>query len=163
MPGPEVGRDLGVVDGLLLGVGDEDHDRVGGRDRLGHGRHPKSRLGGQGATLGRLLEPDDDVDAGVAQVQRVGVALAAVADDGDGPAGQRRGIRVGVVVHACAHQAFSSNSTVWAPRSMTMLPVRTNSLMPNGVTSSTRRSISSSMPVASTMTESAARSTTRPL
>ena len=53
--------------------------------------HPQAGLGGQGAALGRLLEPDDDVDAGVVQVQRVGVALAAVADDGDGLAGQRRG------------------------------------------------------------------------
>ena len=46
---------------------------------------------GEGAALGARREPDDDVDAAVAQVQRVGVALAAVADDRDGLAVEGRG------------------------------------------------------------------------
>ena len=49
--GAEVGRDLGVVDGLLLGVGDQDHDRVGAGHGLGHGGHAEARLGGQGPAL----------------------------------------------------------------------------------------------------------------
>ena len=43
----------------------------------GFGLRPALAAGGQA---------DDDVDAGIAQVERVGVALAAVADDGDGAA-----------------------------------------------------------------------------
>src|SRR3712207_6906390 len=49
-----------------------------------------------GPALGALGEADADVHAGVAQRQRVGVALAAVAQDGDGaPLDDRQ---VGVVV-----------------------------------------------------------------
>ena len=42
--------------------------------------------------------------AGVLQVQRVGVALGAVADDGDLAALDDRPIGVGLVVHGCSHQ-----------------------------------------------------------
>ena len=51
--------------------------------------------------------PDDDGDAALVEVQRVGVALAAVADDGHGLAVEGRGVGVVVVVHPCGH--------VWVP------------------------------------------------
>ena len=38
---------------------------------------------GLGPALAAGVEPDDDIAAGIAQIQRVRVALAAVADDGD--------------------------------------------------------------------------------
>ena len=81
----------------------------------------------------RLLEPggeaDDDVDAAVAQVQGVGVALAAVADDRDRLPVEGARIRVGVVVHPRCH-SLSASSIEPAPRSITTAPVRTSSLIP---------------------------------
>ncbi len=71
------------VDLGLLHVGREQRDEVG----LGSGG---GALGdAQPVSLGlvparpALARADHDVEAGVAQVQRVGAALAAVADDGD--------------------------------------------------------------------------------
>jgi hypothetical protein len=44
------------------------------------------------------FSPDDDVgDAGIAQVQRMGASLAAVADDGDALAADDRQIAVAVM------------------------------------------------------------------
>ena len=55
------------------------------------------------SALARLFEPslqaDADVDAGVAQVERVGVALAAVTDDGDVLALDQGQVGVVVVEH----------------------------------------------------------------
>jgi hypothetical protein len=78
----EVGLDLLGVDGALHLVGSEDDDEVGllhGVTDRGDGEALGLRLG---AALGPLGQADSDVDARVAQVERVGVALAAVADDG---------------------------------------------------------------------------------
>ena len=74
-------------------------------------------------------EPDDDVDPGFVEVQGVGVALAAVADDGDRLAGEGRRIRVVVVVHRRRHRLMASSIEL-EPRAITTAPVRTNSLMP---------------------------------
>ena len=52
-------------------------------------------LGGRGA----LAQAYDDVHAGVLEVQRVGVALGAKADDGDGLAVEEGEIGVVVVEH----------------------------------------------------------------
>jgi hypothetical protein len=62
----------------------------------GGGDDPQAGGLGLRAALGGLGQADAHVDAGVVQVQRVGVALAAVADDGDLPALDQR--QVGVVV-----------------------------------------------------------------
>ena len=64
-------------------VGREDHDQVGLLDRLGRRQHAQALGLGLGPALRALGQADADVDAGVAQGQRVGVALAAVAEDGD--------------------------------------------------------------------------------
>ena len=129
LAGAQVRRDLGVVDGLLGGVRDEDHDHVGRLDRVGDVHDPQAGLLGEGAALGARREPDDDVDAGLVEVQRVGVALAAVADDRDRLPGQRRRIGVVVVVHARCHRLMASSIDP-EPRAITTAPVRTNSLMP---------------------------------
>ena len=73
--GPQVRLDLRVVDGLLGGVGDEDHDHVGGLDRVGDVGDPQARVRGERPALGSRRQPDDDVDAGFVEVQGVGVAL----------------------------------------------------------------------------------------
>ena len=47
-----------------------------------------------------VAQADDDVDPGVLEVQRVGVTLRAVAEDGDGLAVEEGEVCVVVVVHA---------------------------------------------------------------
>ena len=73
--GAQVRRDLLVVDRLLGGVGDEDHDHVGGLDRVGHVGDAQPGLRGERPALGPGREPDDDVDARLVEVEGVGVAL----------------------------------------------------------------------------------------
>jgi hypothetical protein len=92
----QVGLDLVRVDGPLHLVRREDDDEVGLLDRVGD-REDTQALGlGLGLGLGALGQADAHVDAAVTQVERVGVALAAVADDGDlAPLDDRQ---VGVVV-----------------------------------------------------------------
>ena len=91
--------------------------------------HPEAGLLGDRAALRRRRQAHDDVDARLAQVQRVGVALAAEPDDRDGLAGERRRIRVRVVVHPRRHR-FVASSIDCAPRDITTVPVRTISLIP---------------------------------
>ena len=79
----QAGGDVLVVDRLLLGVGGEDHHDVGGRGGLGDRQHLEALRLGLGDRRRALAEPDDHVDARVLQVEGVGVALRAVADDGD--------------------------------------------------------------------------------
>ncbi|MEZ4768545.1 MAG: hypothetical protein R2844_08975 [Caldilineales bacterium] len=101
LAGRQVRLDAGLVDARLGLVGDDDHDDVGLGSRLVH------RLDGQagcfrlGPALGVGIETDPHIDAAVAQVERVGVALAAVADDGYLAACQPPEISVLVVVDSC--------------------------------------------------------------
>ena len=74
-------------------------------------------------------QPDDDVHPGFVEVERVGVALAAVADDRHGLPGQGRRVGVVVVVHPRGHRLIASSMDP-EPRAITTAPVRTNSLMP---------------------------------
>ena len=71
------------VDRALHLVGRQDDDEVGLLDGVRHVEHAQALGLGLGAGLRALGEPDAHVDPGVAQVQRVGVALAAVSDDRD--------------------------------------------------------------------------------
>ena len=76
------GDELLVHLGLEL-VGNQDHDEVGLFRSGGHVGHLEPRLLGGLDGLGPLAQPDAHVASGVLQVQRMGVALASVADDGD--------------------------------------------------------------------------------
>src|SRR5690606_21701956 len=98
-------------DGLLVdlgldGVRDEDHDDVGLGGGLGRGHHAQALLLGLGLGLGALVQTDAHVDAGVAQRQGVGVALAAVTDDRDLAALDDGQVGVGVV-EQLGHFGFS--------------------------------------------------------
>ena len=71
--------------------------------------HAQAVLLGKGAAAAARSETHDHVNAGVTQVLGMGVALAAVADDGHGLAGKGIERRVVVVVHACGHGGQSSS------------------------------------------------------
>jgi hypothetical protein len=79
----EVRGDLVAVQVTLHLIRRQDHDHVGALDGLGDGGDREAlvlRLRPRG---GALAQADGHLDAGVAQVQRVRVPLAAVPDDGD--------------------------------------------------------------------------------
>ena len=75
LAGAQVRRDLRVVDRLLGGVRDEDHDHVGGLDGVGDVGDAQPGLLGEGPALRSRRQPDDDVDARLVEVQGVGMAL----------------------------------------------------------------------------------------
>ena len=109
MPGVEVGLDLGLVD--LRGglVGREVHDDVGPLGDFGDGVDVEAGLAGA-VGVGRVgTEADADFDAGVLEVERVGVALRAVADDGDFLGLDEGEVCVWIVVSLC-HFDFSLRS-----------------------------------------------------
>ena len=83
LPGRHVRRDLVVVEVGLDVVGHQDHDRVGGLGGVAGRQHLQAGGFRLLPALAARVQADDDVEAGIAQVQRVRVSLAAVADDGD--------------------------------------------------------------------------------
>ena len=100
LAGGQVGLDAVLIQGGLLLVIDEDHDDVGGLGGLGSG-HDGHALGlGLGPALGAVVQAHDDVDAALLQIQRVGMALRAVADDGNGLAGQLLKVTVLLIENA---------------------------------------------------------------
>src|SRR5690606_32538146 len=80
----EVGLDVLLVNVGLLHVGQTDEDDVGLANGLGGGDDGEAVLLGDGGGLGTFVEADDDLDAGVLQVEGVRVALGAVAEHCDG-------------------------------------------------------------------------------
>ena len=105
LAGGQVRFDLGGVERALHVVGGQDHDDVS----LGRGRgwrdDPQAVGLGLGPAARSLAQTDPHVDAGVAQVLRVGVALTAVADHSHLLGGDDR--KIGVVFveqlgHGCS-------------------------------------------------------------
>ena len=80
----EVGLDFGVVDVGLEFIGKGHDDEVGGFDGFRDGHGFEAVGDGELAVGGIAAVGDDDLDAGLAEVLGVGVALGAVAEDGDG-------------------------------------------------------------------------------
>ncbi len=79
-------------------VGRQQHDDVGRRRRLDQ-RGGRDAVGLGLCRAGRTVaQADDDIDAAVLEVQRLGSALVAIADDRDALAVERRGIDVGVAL-----------------------------------------------------------------
>ena len=97
-------RDLGLPDLSLLLVGEQDHDDVAAAGGFGDVKHLEAGLLGLGATGGVGAEADEDICAGVLEVEGMGVALRAVAEDRDGLALEPGEVGVLVVVDVvCAH------------------------------------------------------------
>jgi hypothetical protein len=83
-----MGGDLVVVQIGLDVIRDEDHHhirRFGGVRRGEHFQPGGLRLGN---TLAIGGEADDDINTGIAEIEGVSVALAAVANDGDCATGE---------------------------------------------------------------------------
>ena len=83
LAGGHVGSDLVVIEIGLYVIGHQDHHHVGRLSGIGGGKDFESGGLGLGGALAAGAETDHYIDAGIAQIQSVGVALAAVADDGD--------------------------------------------------------------------------------
>ena len=98
--GLEVRRDVALVDALLDVVGQEDGDELRAAHGLGEGLDGEPGVLGGRPGRAPVAQPDLDVDAGVAQVERVRVALAAVAEDGDLAVQE---IDVAFAVDGCCH------------------------------------------------------------
>ena len=79
--GAEVGGDLRLVHGGLLGVGQQDHDDVRLGGGIGTDRTRRPGLFRLLPRRGALPQAHADVDPALRQVEGVGVALGAVADD----------------------------------------------------------------------------------
>ena len=92
-----------VVDLLLFGVGRQHHDDVGPLRRVGERLHVETGFFRLGDRRRAVAQSDDHVDAGVLQVQRVGVTLAAVTDDRNFLAADDRDVGVLVVVNVRCH------------------------------------------------------------
>ena len=101
--------DVRFPDLRLLLVGKEDHHDVAAAGGVGDVEHLEARGLGGGAARRVGAKADDDVDAGFLEVERVGVALRAVAEDRDGLALERRERRVVLVDHLAvvAHLGLS--------------------------------------------------------
>ena len=98
----EIRPDLLGVELRLHLVGDEDRDELRAADRIRDVAHRQAALLRRRARLAPRAEADLDLDAGVGEVERVGVALAAEPDHGD-LAGEEAD--VAVLDHFC-HRGF---------------------------------------------------------
>jgi hypothetical protein len=96
--GLEIRLQLVATEVAVRLVRDHDGDHVRARGGLAR-RQDREAVGeGLGPRRRTRLQPDDDVgDAGIAQVQGVGSALAAIADHGDALAADDGKVAVAVV------------------------------------------------------------------
>ena len=98
VPRLEIRGEVLLVEFGLHRVGRQDHDHLRPRGRGRVAEHLEAVGFGLGGAAAAFTQADDDVDAAVAQVQRVGVSLAAVADHRDGAAVEPGEVRVVVVI-----------------------------------------------------------------
>ena len=104
----ERGENALLVDLRLLFVRGEDHDDVCDLCRLFRRHDFQAGLFRLRPGFAPLVEADDDFDAALLQVERMGVALAAVTDDSDGLVFQDSDVAVGLIVYLC-HIVLSSD------------------------------------------------------
>ncbi len=128
----QVRLDLVLVQLGLEFVGGQDHDHVGGSHGVLYRLDGQAMGFGLGDSGRAAAQTDDDIDAGVFQVAGVGVALGAVADDGDLLALDDGKVTVFIVVNA--HCRFSWKRgyqmlRALSPREIPVTPLRTTSRM----------------------------------
>ena len=84
LAGFEIGGDRFVVDLGLHFVGEGDDDQIAGLDGIFDAGGVEAFFDGEAAVGAVFAVGDADLDAAVAEVLGVGVALGTEADDGDG-------------------------------------------------------------------------------
>ena len=92
-----------LVDGCLVLVRQKNHHNVSLGNGLANRLDLKALLLGELHGLGGRTQADDHVDTGVTQVQRMGVALGTVTDDGNLLAIENREITVVLIPDLCCH------------------------------------------------------------
>jgi len=80
----QIRQDVARIDVRLLHVGQGHHNYIGQAHRLGGVDDLEAMLLGDDAGFGTGIEADDDRAAAVLEVERMGVALRTVAEDGKG-------------------------------------------------------------------------------
>ena len=108
--------DLGLPDVGLALVGKQDHHHVAGAGGVGDVHHLESVLLGLGARARVGAQADDDVDPRVLEVERVRVALGAVAQDRDGLPLEVGEVGVVLVKYriVCCHRAAEASAARFA-------------------------------------------------
>ncbi|CCY27818.1 putative uncharacterized protein [Firmicutes bacterium CAG:114] len=101
LAGGEVRRDVLLVHLRLVFIVDEDHNDVRSLGGLGNGIDLEAILLRHGPGLAALAQADDDVTAGVPQVQGVGMALGAIAHNGDLLSIELVEVAVLLIIHLC--------------------------------------------------------------
>ena len=99
----QIRLDLRLVDGGLILVRQQDHHHIRFGGGVGHGLDLQALLLGVFHGLGGRTQADDHVDTGVTQVQRMGVALGTVTDNGHLLAIEHGQIGVLFVPDSCCH------------------------------------------------------------
>ena len=123
----EVGRDLVFVERGLRAVGNEDRDELRILHRVGDRGDVETCILRRGPRRAALAEADDDVDPRLGHVERVGVALAPVAEHRDLPVEQ---VEVAGLVDLRHLQVLSEGVVVRLGRRRPIRPVRASSRTP---------------------------------
>ena len=111
----------------LLFVGSEDHDDVSRFSRLFRRHDLQTRLFRLFPGLAALVQTDDDFDAAFLQVERMGMPLAAVADDGDRLVFQNLNVAIGLIVYFC-HTVFPPKQIISESKFVTIIVRSKNSV-----------------------------------
>ena len=105
----QVRLDVLLIHISLLLIIDQDHDDVSLLSSLSSGVYVEALLLSLSPGLGALVQTDNNIAAGLLQVQGMCMTLAAVADDCDGLAIQQRQITVCLIKNLCLrHDNISS-------------------------------------------------------
>jgi hypothetical protein len=99
----QIGRDVLLVNPRLLGVGNGHKDDVGAPDGFPSADNLEAVRLGHGRRFAAFVKADDDVASAVLQIQCVGVALRAEAQDGQGLALEILQVCVFVGIYFCGH------------------------------------------------------------
>ena len=94
LAGSQVRRNVLLIEIALNVIGREDHDHLGLLCRFGGVENLQAGGFRFGAALASRRQADNYLKSGIAQVQCMRVALAAVADDGDLPTFERLGVSI---------------------------------------------------------------------
>src|SRR5699024_9398708 len=102
----QVGGDILLIHIGLGLVVNQDHDDVGRLGGLGHSHDVEAVGFGHGPGLAALAQAHDDVTAGISEVQRMGVALGTVTDDGNLLAVQLAQVAILLIIHFCHNRTL---------------------------------------------------------